>query len=391
MTPGETDRASANAAWTLALALPGDTVLYLLLPIYAAGFGVSLPEAGILLAANRLVRIAGYGWIARLYASRGPRTACLAASIGAALAALSYATLSGLWPLLAGRLLWGLCFAAMNIANQALPTALAEGAARRSSTSRAIIASGPAVGLVAGAMLANQFGPRVVFFVLTAVACIAPFFAMRLPPSQERPVMGGPRFERPGPVSLWSFASGLTLDGVFFFGLGLLAAGQYPKGAVVAAGLAMALRYAMEVAFSPIGGRLASRFGVRELLLTLSIAAAAGLAAQAAPGWWLWCGAIATVALRAVMQPLIGPLVAQIHPGPERVPALARQATWRDIGAGAGPLAAGFLFPSLPPSAIYLGSAAILVAATLPLLGVTARSDDGASGKPDARMASRES
>ena len=41
---------------TLSLALPGDTLLYLLLPLYATTFGVTLPEAGILLAANRLVR-----------------------------------------------------------------------------------------------------------------------------------------------------------------------------------------------------------------------------------------------------------------------------------------------------------------------------------------------
>ena len=55
------DRASRDASVTLGLTLPGDTVLYLLLPLHAAVFGVTLPEAGLLLAANRLVRIAGYG------------------------------------------------------------------------------------------------------------------------------------------------------------------------------------------------------------------------------------------------------------------------------------------------------------------------------------------
>src|SRR3981081_1215803 len=56
------DRASRDASVTLGLTLPGDTVLYLLLPLHAAVFGVTLPEAGLLLAANRLVRIARYGW-----------------------------------------------------------------------------------------------------------------------------------------------------------------------------------------------------------------------------------------------------------------------------------------------------------------------------------------
>ena len=50
----------AQRALTLTLALPGDTVLYLLLPLQAAAFAVTLPEAGFLLAANRIVRVFGY-------------------------------------------------------------------------------------------------------------------------------------------------------------------------------------------------------------------------------------------------------------------------------------------------------------------------------------------
>src|SRR4051794_13074364 len=94
------DRGSRSASLTLALVLPGDTVLYLLLPLYASSFGVNLPEAGLLLAAKRLVRIAGYGWVARGYERFGPRAACIAASVGAVAATLGYALLSGVWPLL---------------------------------------------------------------------------------------------------------------------------------------------------------------------------------------------------------------------------------------------------------------------------------------------------
>jgi MFS family permease len=115
----EADRATFNAAMTLCLALPGDTVLYLLLPIHAAAFGVTLPEVGLLLAANRLVRIVGYNWVAGFYARRGPKAACILAGTGAVLAATVYASASGLWLLLVARLIWGLSFAA-NSACQAL-------------------------------------------------------------------------------------------------------------------------------------------------------------------------------------------------------------------------------------------------------------------------------
>jgi MFS family permease len=357
-----------RAALTLALTLPGDTLLYLLLPIYAATFGVSLPEAGLLLAANRLIRIVGYGWVGRFYASRGPRLACIVAAIGAIVSTLAYALLSGLWPLLVARLIWGLSFAAMNIANQALPTAVMEGAARRNGRSRAIIAVGPTVGLVGGALMAHAWGPRSVFIALTLVALAAPLVAAGIRVAPEKAASGGPRFERPGAISLWSFALGFTMDGLFIFGLGLLATASYPQGAVIAAGIAMALRYAVEVAFSPLGGRLAHRHGARPILVAASLGAAAGLALLAADGWVLWCAMVATIVLRALTQPLTAPLVAEAYPGPQRVHALARQSTWRDIGAGTGPLAAGVLFQMATPLAIYGGGALLLAATTLLLL-----------------------
>jgi MFS family permease len=371
VTAVEADRASLRAAVTLALTLPGDTLLYLLLPIYAATFGVTLPEAGLLLAANRLVRIVGYGWVGRFYERRGARAACLLAAVGAAVSTFSYAVLSGLWPLLVARLIWGLSFAAMNLANQALPTSVADGLAKRNGRSRAIIAVGPTVGLVGGAVMAHFFGPRSVFFTLSAIACLAPLVAAGIPHRLEKSITGGPRFERPGAISLWSFALGFTMDGLFIFGLGLLAAASYPKGAVLAAGIAMALRYAVEVAFSPLGGHLAHKYGARRILILASLGASVGLALLASDGWLLWCAMVATIVLRALTQPLTAPLVAAAYPGPERVRALARQATWRDIGAGTGPLAAGLLFQMATPLAIYGGAAILLAATSLMLLRIS--------------------
>ncbi len=55
------------------------------------------------------------------------------------------------------------------------------------------------------------------------------------------------------------------------------------------------------------------------------------------------------------------PVTAAANPGAARVPALARLATWRDLGAGAGPLLAVLLLQALPASLLY-GAAAALVA-----------------------------
>jgi hypothetical protein len=366
------DRDSRNASLTLAFAQPGDTLLYLLLPLYHSEFGVSLGEAGLLLAANRLVRIAGYGWIARFYAERGPRAACLLAASGALLATFGYAALSGVWTLFVARLLWGLAFAAMNIATQALATSEPTGAARRSGRMRAVIAAGPVGGLVSGALICYVSGPRAAFYALALAALFAFVFAVQLPTAGEgRPErLQRPRFGLPTRLDTWSFIQGMTLDGLFVIGLSVLAVAAIPDYAVLAAGAALALRYVAEIGLGPSGGALAQRYGARPVLTLLSVSTAAGLLVIGAGA--LWLGALLVVTLRGLIHPLPAPLVALDNPGRDRVPALARLATWRDLGAGAGPLLAGALLPVMPQSLLY-ASAAVLLAGSAIAVGLRRR------------------
>ncbi len=362
------DRHSRDASLTLALAQPGDTLLYLLLPLHHEAFGVSLAEAGLLLAANRLVRIAGYGWVARYYAVHGPRSACLLAAAGSVLATLGYALSSGLLALIVARLLWGLSFAAMNIATQALATAEPTGAARRSGRMRAVIAAGPVSGLIGGALISQFGGPRLAFLLVGLVALVAFLFALRLPNAGEGPPqrLARPRFGTPARLDSWAFIQGMTLDGLFVLGISILAAVALPGYAALAAGAALALRYIAEILLAPAGGALAHRFGARWVLTLLSIASAIGLAMIGFG--WLWSGAVLVVVLRGLIQPLPPPIVAFEHPGADRVPALARNATWRDLGAGAGPLLAGALLPMVPHELLY-GGAALLLAISAGAIG----------------------
>jgi predicted MFS family arabinose efflux permease len=357
------DRRSNAAAATLSLTLPGDTVLYLLLPLHIAVFGVTLPEAGVLLAANRLIRIIGYGWVARSFERHGPRRTCSVAAFTAALSTLGYAAGTGVWVLLVARLLWGLSFAALNIATQALATSEPVGASRRSGRSRAIISIGPMVGLLGGATLSLVAGPRAVFWVLGGVAFLALFFVRNLPSGSVGSVSGRPRIALPGRLDTWSFVQGLALDGLFVMGLAVLAAATVPDNAALAAGAALALRYLAEIVLGPAGGSAAERWGAQRLLVLLSVASAIALAAI---GFGVvWAGAIGVVLLRGLLQPLPAPVVAIQHPGADRVAAIARVATWRDIGAGVGPLVAGILLPVLSPPVLYGGAGLLLAASAI--------------------------
>jgi MFS transporter, DHA1 family, inner membrane transport protein len=362
--PWSVDQAARRSAIALSLALPADTCLYLLLPMFAPQFGVSLFEVGVLLAANRLIRIMGYGFVAHFYSRRGDKPTDTLAVIAAAIASLGYATLSGVWLLLPFRLLWGLSFAALNLSTLAMATADTEGASLRNGRSRAIIAAGPTVALPLAALLAEQLelGPRAIFFVLTAVALVG-LLATRHLPAVPHPVAPSRRFRLPGSLDVWSFLEGFTLDGLFVVGLGYLGKDLLPGGAVMAAAVLMALRYFCEIVLSPIGGHMAERWGAERLLVSLSLLTTVVLVGFGAG--WIFSMAAVIVVLRALQLPLIAPIVAKRTPGAGRVQALAARAVWRDIGAGTGPIAAGLLLPVVPTFWVYAVSALLLAVAAV--------------------------
>ncbi|HEK0906492.1 TPA: MFS transporter [Pseudomonas putida] len=357
------DRDSRNAAQVLGLCLPSDVLLYLLLPMYASDFGVTLVEAGVLLAANRLVRIIGYGWVVRFYARHGDRAACSLAAFAAAVCALGNATLGGFAALLVLRLVWGLCFATFNLSTQTLATAEAQGAARRAGRSRATLAIGPMLALPLGALMAQAYGPRAVFYVLCISALCGLWRARALPcGGHDIAARSGRRLRLPDSIATWSFIEGVTLDGLFIFGLSLYAQAHMGESGVLVAGVLMAVRYLSEMLFSPFGGRLADRFGALRMLVVLSLATSLALLVFASH--WLFIGAFFVLVLRALQLPLVMTLVALRNPH-ARIQALASNAVWRDIGAGLGPMLAGVLLPQVPAIWAYAGAALAVAVAAL--------------------------
>ncbi|TSD76484.1 MFS transporter [Pseudomonas sp. KBS0710] len=356
------DTTSRRAALTLALCLPSDVLLYLLLPMESQAFGITLAQAGVLLAANRLVRIFGYRHVLNFYARNGDRLTCMIAAGAATVCALGNSILSGFAALLGLRLIWGLCFAALNLSTQVLATSEPAGAARRAGRSRAVIALGPMLALPLGGWLTLWAGPRPIFMILAGCCLVGLWVARGLPTAGHDLHSTGRRFKWPDSVAVWSFIEGVALDGLFIFGLSIQAQKILGGDAVLIAGGLMALRYASEMLLSPLGGRAAQRFGATSMLLLFSFLSA--LALTAFGSYWVIVGAAAVLVLRALQLPLVTTLVAERNPGTMRVSALASNAVWRDVGAGLGPLLAGLLLPvASAPWVFGLAGAAIAVSA----------------------------
>jgi MFS transporter, DHA1 family, inner membrane transport protein len=183
--------------------------------------------------------------------------------------------------------------------------------------------------------------------LLMALAALIGLVWARGLPERPHPLTldGKRRLRAPDSVAVWSFIEGLTLDGLFIFGLSLLAQSQLSGGAILVVGCLMAVRYLSEIAFSPLGGHLAERWGALPLLVGSSLLASFALLLFGLD--WFVVGAGLVLLLRAVQLPLVATIVAARYPQ-QRIQALASNAVWRDMGAGLGPLLAGWLVPMLP-------------------------------------------
>lgn len=363
-------RETVLSATILALALTGDALLYVVLPAHAADFGVDLTLIGILLSANRIIRIFGYGAVVALGERLGARRLSLLAAAAAAATTFAYGFGSGFVELLAGRIGWGLAFAALNLTSLVYAASVKEGVGKSVGLASAIRQSGPTIALAAGAALVPLAGPQGIFVVLGALTLLAVPLAAALPRAEAR-AAPQPRvlFPKPGRLDLLYFVITLSVDGIFTITLALLLKDLVSvESAVLSAGLVLALKGFVQVALSPVGGALADRYGAQRLMgLTLvMLVASLVLVALAADRWpvLLILGMAGVATTRAILQVLILAVAARRHPD-DAMRSFSVLATWGDIGSAVGPLMAGFLFLNVSALGLYLGMAATIATAAL--------------------------
>ena len=147
----------------MSLALLGDALLYAVLPVYAADFGLTLPWVGVMLSANRFVRVFAYGAIARITVLLGLRKMCIIAAITATVSTAIYGFGQGPAVILFARILWGLTYGILVLATLSYAVTSRKSAGTRIGISQAIQRSGPILALLAGAWLVGRVGPNMAF------------------------------------------------------------------------------------------------------------------------------------------------------------------------------------------------------------------------------------
>ncbi len=277
----------------LALTLFGDSLLYSVLPLYAAQLGIPLAWVGVLLSLNRWVRLLTNPLAAKVYQRFGlprPFSAAVAAS---AAATFTYAQGWGLPMFLAARVLWGLCWSHLRLGNFLVivgsnPHAIGLGM----GVYHAVTRLGSAFTVVVGGALVDKLGYRPGLTIMAALTLLGlPLLIVlfrRLPHSrvgldnaaQQTPASQGAPLPEPE-FPLWfcyvgGFTASLVGAGILQSTLSLILQsrlGDAPVffgvtvGIATVSGILFAIRWTSNLVVSPLVGRLSDLWGRRWVLL----------------------------------------------------------------------------------------------------------------------------
>ena len=336
----------------IAVAMIGDSLLYVVLPLYHAEFGVSLAMVGVLLSLNRWVRLLANSAMAHLGERIGPHALMIGAAVGSIVSTALYGLVESATVQIFARLLWGVSFAALNLATLAYAVSDRANAGKRVGYSRAMIGTVQACSLVGGAWLALEIGPRSVFVIYGGLTFVSLACALLLPKLPPEPVTNT-RFKLPLPhrLEVWGFLLGFAGDGVFLLTLAFLMKDAITSVApILATAMLLALRWVVEITTGPLGGAIGDKFGARPAAILNGVLMVAGFTLIAA-GFELG-GALLIVTTRGMFNTLIPVLVIERGKGGV-LSSQASYSTWRDFGAAVGPLSAPWLFLNVAQAPLY--------------------------------------
>ena len=318
----------------LGIVWAGDVAIYVVLPLYAAAFGLDALAVGLLLSVNRVVRILGYGWVAPLARRYGAKALTAVACLAAAVSTLGYGLLEGFALLFAARVLWGGAWGVINLMMNAYAYGDGRNAGTRVGLSRAVSSVGAFLALLSVGPLCLSVGPHQAFTIYGVVGLAAFPLALALSPTVATPGDArAPRRWIPSDLNVLFFTLALAADGVLGATVSLLLVEYMPAAAaIVGASLLLAFQRLAHIVLALFSGPVADRIGAGRLLLPCSLVVALGLGAIALGH--VYTGTITVIVARALLTTVSPVLAAQRSP--DRIGALASFATWSDVGLAAG-------------------------------------------------------
>jgi MFS family permease len=394
----------------MALSLTGDLTMYAVLANQIDAVGIGLGVVGLLLGVNRMIRIPGNLVAGALYDRARRRQLFLVGLSLGIVSTLSYSLVRGFWPLLLGRMLWGIAWSLINVGGftMILDRSTAADRGRMTGLYQMAFMLGLTISPILGGALTDALGFRQAVRICALVSGFGLIVALvALPETRTRddsaiwPGWGrldGQRLlhwirrlrqmDRQVLVASYIyFATLFVSNGVLMSTLGLyleqrwgtdIAVGTAVMGVASLAGVILGMRALLGIVAGPVAGALSDRLGDRWpvarggillgaggflvlALLGSVIAVPSGVAAAS-----LGAGALA-VTLAAV--------AGDAAKGERRGMTMGGLATAGDLGAALGPPLAYALAASLDLRWVYLSCAVVLASGLVAAAGQGKGSD----------------
>ncbi len=378
------------------LSIMGDSLMYSLLPIAAPQLGIALPLVGILLSANRLVRLVSNTWAANLFARFGATVPFLLSAVLGAIVAVMYSVGWGFVVFLLARVGWGVAWSGLRQGGfEAVGQSESHIRGRLMGVLWGTVRLGSAISVVLGGFLHDRWGYRTAAGAIAALTVLAIPMAWRIrwydhhliaPPTSIQTTGGRWRNAVKTPVQRWMLISGL-MDGMFEGAVVSTASlfltrqmgAQSPVatlgiGVGTVAGLLLAVRFTADLIFAPVIGAVSDRVGQPKTAILLTAVMFAGMvgAAVTRDGWVIVylivvfiCGAGLFVTLNAASSH-----IAATSDAPHLF--IGVFTTANDAGMAAGPLLVYALADIIGLSPVYLGVLALVLISVWRFWRVTA-------------------
>lgn len=374
-----------SVSLAVAAAILGDSLLYAVLPVLYPELGLQAAMVGVLLSANRFVRLLSNplaGWVVARAGVRGP---FVIAVFAAGITTVIYALGLGFIVFLIGRMAWGVCWSFLRLGGYlaALDSSTDGNRGYYLGFFNGVTRFGSFVAVLLGGLMTDLIGFETTVYAFAALTFIGGLAVIREQPpavaegtrqsvTTSTVLPSGLRELRGSLAGVFSlaFIQAMTISGLVTATLGALLRERYGDevnlllvgvGVATLTGFLLSTRFLSDFLWGPVSGHLSDRYGRRNLLIGAgSLEAVSLLAVALAPGVWLTILASVVLFLAATATTVsLEAVTGDLAPPHQRSQTMSWYATSVDLGSASGPII-GWIGFSL--SLLYGGAAGLLAA-----------------------------
>ncbi len=367
-----------------ALSMVGDSALYTVLPTHTLEAGISLGSVGIILSINRIVRLV-FNSIAGVGYDRSPRRRLFLFSLFiGALSTVLYAIKAGFWPLLCGRILWGLAWSGIWVGGNTiiLDITTCENRGRWMGFLQIWFYLGGVLGAVISGVGADWLGYNSMIWIAATLGGVGWLVSLILLPETrlqgstekqfDQEPEAGPNYLTNPVVLVAAFLQGINRfanAGVLAATIALLVKDYIATtwvfvGVATLTGLFSGFRLILSMAASPMIGIISDRAGNRwmSILVMLFFSAVSMFFIGKELPLFIIIGillaSIASGSLQTLTSAAVGDAVVPAHRGK----AVSLLYTSGDLGSALGPVAAYAVLPWIGLSGVFMFCAILFIA-----------------------------